>query len=295
MSTGILMYAHNNPEIDYIKIAVANAHLIKKNLKINNIALVTDTGTLKWAKKSIGKKILKACFTTIITDDSNYSESQNMRTYKDTAYHTKPVQFNNKNQHNAYYQSPFDETLIIDCDYLILSDKLNSVWGSNYDLMISSSATSLSGLEIDKPFIDQYSIKLFWATVIYFRKTEATQMFFSMKEQVKNNYDYYKTLYTLPRHLYRNDFSTSIAIHELNGRAFNNADFAELPTSTLLMSIDLDDIHSINSANSISVLCDVTGNGDKYNLCKVTNTDLHIMNKWSVVRHADKIIEVCNG
>ena len=46
-SRGILMFAHNNEEIDYFRLAVANAKLIKKNLKINNITVVTDPHSLK--------------------------------------------------------------------------------------------------------------------------------------------------------------------------------------------------------------------------------------------------------
>ena len=33
MTRGVLMYAHNNNEIDYFKIACANALMVQKNLR----------------------------------------------------------------------------------------------------------------------------------------------------------------------------------------------------------------------------------------------------------------------
>ena len=58
-SRGILMFAHNNEEIDYFRLAVANAKLIQKNLKINNITVVTDPHSLQHGEKTLGKKFIK--------------------------------------------------------------------------------------------------------------------------------------------------------------------------------------------------------------------------------------------
>ena len=42
MSKGFMMFAHNNDEIDYPKLAVVNAMLIKQNCDIHDITVVTN-------------------------------------------------------------------------------------------------------------------------------------------------------------------------------------------------------------------------------------------------------------
>ena len=55
------MFAHNNDEIDYFKLAVVNSFLIQKHLGIKNITVVTDSHSLAHAEKELGKaKIKKA-------------------------------------------------------------------------------------------------------------------------------------------------------------------------------------------------------------------------------------------
>ena len=68
MSRGILMFAHNNEEIDYIKLAVVNALLIQKNLGIKDITVVTDPFSLKHAEKTLGKRLLKKAISNIIVN-----------------------------------------------------------------------------------------------------------------------------------------------------------------------------------------------------------------------------------
>ena len=41
-SKGILIFAHNNEEIDYLKLATINAYYIKENLDIHDLTVVTN-------------------------------------------------------------------------------------------------------------------------------------------------------------------------------------------------------------------------------------------------------------
>ena len=66
MTRGVLMYAHNNSEIDYFKIACANALMVRKNMGVP-VTLVTDEGTLSWGRKALGEKFVEYCFEKIIT------------------------------------------------------------------------------------------------------------------------------------------------------------------------------------------------------------------------------------
>lgn len=292
MSRGVLMYAHNNSEIDYIKIACANALMVQKNLEVP-VTLVTDEGTLKWGKTSLGEKFIDSCFEQIILVDRDYT-FQNTRNFNDTSYTIKPLQFYNCNHWEAYELSPYDETLFIDSDYLVMSSALNNCWGSVNDIMIDHRI--YSPMEGDLPktkYIDDFGIKMYWATVIYFKKTDFTKFLFSLVRHIQENYRYYKDLYYFSNGMFRNDYAFSIAIHTLNG--FIDTKYSvvnNLPIPALLMSWDVNDIHSIKDINDIIIYAEKPGNKGTYLLSRIKNTDIHIMNKWAINRFSDRLIEL---
>lgn len=288
MSRGVLMYAHNNSEIDYLKIACANALMVKRNLDVP-VTLVTDKGTLSWGNKTLGVDFLKECFENII-DVKHDNSFNNKRTYSDVTA-SKTLQFYNCNHWEAFYLSPYDETLFIDADYLIMSDALSACWGSYNDFMISSRIIDTG--ETKDPYfkyIDEFGILQYWATVIYFKKTRFSKFIFDTMRTVQENYEYYKNLYFFPNGMFRNDNAVSVAIHMYNGFTNNTAEIIELPIRGLLMSWDKEDIRSVNGINDITVY--TTGGDRKSILSKIKNQDLHVMNKWAANRHSDKLIEL---
>lgn len=290
MTRGVLMYAHNNTEIDYIRIACANALMVKKNLKVP-VTLVTDSGTLGWAKKDLGEEFVNDCFEKIIEVNRNY-KFNNMRNFSDTSYSSKSIQFYNCNHWEAYDLSPYDETLFIDADYLVMSDILNNCWGSTEDIMINHSIHSPGDEGAPKSKnIDDLGIKLYWATVIYFKKSSMAEHFFSIMKHVQENYEYYKDLYFFANRMFRNDHAASIAVHMLNGYADSGA-IKELPINGLLMCWDTDDIHSLPGVNDIVVYTEKKNQKGNYLLARFKNTDIHIMNKWAINRHAKKLISL---
>jgi hypothetical protein len=93
--------------------------------------------------------------------------------------------------------------------------------------------------------------------------------------------------------MFRNDYAFSIAAHMLNG--FTDSDYLikELPITALLMSWEKDDIYKINGMNDITLYSE-KGEKGNYILTRLKNQDVHIMNKWAINRHADKLIEIYN-
>ena len=193
MTCGVLMYAHNNTEIDYFKIACANALMVQKNLQVP-VTLVTDTGTLSWGKTSLGEEFVNSCFEQVII--KNIEPFDNTRAFCDTSYTTKSLQFYNCNHWEAYELSPYSETLFIDVDYLIMSSALGNCWGSNNDLMINHQIFGAGdGSPPYSKFVDEFGIRQYWATVIYFKKTQFANAVFEIVRHVQENYFYYKQLY----------------------------------------------------------------------------------------------------
>lgn len=292
MSRGVLMYAHNNDEIDYFKIACANALMVKKNLQVP-VTIVTDEGTLNWGKKSLGDEFVNQCFEHVLVTERKW-DFENKRSYFDTSASQKTLQFYNCNHWQAFELSPYDETLFIDADYLIMSSALSNCWGSENDVMVNHKIFTPGS---DKPpyskHIDDFGIRLYWATVIYFKKTELARFVFDTVKHIQDNYGYYKQLYYFSNGMFRNDNAFSIAIHTLNGFTGTDTLIKELPITGLLMSWDVDDVYKVNGVNDITIYAEGTEKG-KYLLARIKNQDIHIINKWAINRNADKLIELYN-
>jgi len=290
MSRGVLMYAHNNPEIDYFKIACANALMIKKNLQVP-VTLVTDDGSVNWGKEALTEELVNQCFENIIIIKKNY-KFKNEKNFNDTSFNNKSLQFYNCNHWEAYKLTPYDETLFIDCDYLIMSSALSNCWNSRNDIMINHKI--YSPIDQVTPYsknIDDMGIKLYWATVIYFRKSPLAKHLFYLVQHIQENYRYYKDLYYFSSGMFRNDHAFSIAIHMMNGFNEFESVVKELPIPGLLMSWDVNDIHSVDYNNLILYVEKPKVPGT-YILSRIKNTDVHIMNKWAINRYADKLISL---
>ena len=50
---GFLLYAHNNEEIEYLKIACVTASMIRHNLGEHSITVVTDQNSYDYTSKNI--------------------------------------------------------------------------------------------------------------------------------------------------------------------------------------------------------------------------------------------------
>ena len=290
-SRGVIMFAHNNTEIDYFRLAVVNALLVQKNLGIKNVTVVTDPHSLKQGEKTLGKRLIKKAINNIVVVDKDKRfKALNQRLYKDTSHTSKYLPFYNVNRCDAYKISPYDETLLIDVDYLILSDTLNHCWGHNNELMMNWKYQDIMYERKDPSLarLNDMGITMYWATVVYFRKTEYVESFFNIVSHVKNNPQFYKDLYKWQGTLYRNDYSFSIAAHMMSG--FVDKGIPQLPT-TLYKSFDTDDIHSAIDENTIVMYLEKPRSPGDFMLTKWQGIDLHIMNKWAINRVSEELLE----
>ena len=291
MSKGVIMFAHNNTEIDYFRLAVVNALLVQKNLGIKNITVVTDPHSLKQGEKTLGKRLVKKAINNIVVVEKDKDfKARNLRLYKDTSHNAKHLPFYNVNRCDAYNISPYDETLLIDVDYLILSDTLNHCWGHNNELMMNWKYQDIMFERKDPTLsrLNPLGITMYWATVVYFKKTEYVNNFFNVVKHVKKNAVYYRDIYKWPGTLYRNDYSFSIAAHMMGG--FVDKAIPQLPT-TLYKSFDTDDIHSADGLNSIIMYLEKPDEPANFILTKWKDMDLHVMNKWAINRVSDKLMD----
>lgn len=285
MKRGIIIFARNNGYIDYIKIACAAAGYARKNLsKFDEICLITDEISLEANPRLVDKYFDR----TIVSNDY---QPENTRLFKDTADRPEYASFKNMGRSEVYELSPYEETLVIDCDYFIMNDTLDQVWGSENDFMINYRFRDVAGRhESNIAYIDEFTIPMCWATVFYFRKSDFAENLFDIITHIKYNYKYYYALYNCSGNLYRNDFAFAMALHIINGSVANRV--PELPMDYLNNSFDLDDIYRVNSANDMIMYSAKPENITEYVLSRFTNTDLHIMNKKALLRHVDTMLEM---
>lgn len=289
-SRGILMFAHNNSEIDYFRLAVVNALLIQRHLGIKDITVVTDPHSLNYAINSLGRDFVDTAINNIVVVDKDSKFKQlNTRVYKDTSHTAKTLSFYNANRCDAFDISPYDETILLDVDYLVLSDTLNQCWGHNEELMMNWRYQDIMHERKDRTLnrLNDFGITMYWATVVYFRKTPYVESFFNCVKHVKENPQFYRDLYKWKGTLYRNDYSFSIAAHTMSGHV--DRGISQLPT-TLYKTFDTDDVHSAPDDHTLIMYLEKPSSPGSFILSRWSGVDLHVMNKWAINRVSEELI-----
>ena len=152
MTRGVLIFAQNNSEIDYAKIALYAAMRVEDYLNVP-VSLVTDSKD--WLLKSQPQAV--SIFDKIITINSNTSQTKK---FYDGTVSSKTLTWKNLSRADCYELSPYDETLVIDSDYIISSSLLSNIWNNNKDFLIYQDSFDLAQWRDDRSFryLNQLSI-----------------------------------------------------------------------------------------------------------------------------------------
>lgn len=287
MNNGALIFAHNNREIDYALMSLISGGLAKKYLKIP-VTLVTDKTTKAWMKESKIYSKAEKIFDKIIEVEK--PETENNRRLYDGVENNKVVPFVNSNRCLAWELTPYDRTLLLDSDYLIFSDRLNEYWNLDEDILISESINDIydqKRLGYHDKYVSDTGVHLYWATTVMFTKNQRSKSFFDMVDFVKENYQYYGDLFRFNTLQYRNDISFSVAKHILSG--FETDKGLNLPS--VLTALDKDVLHSVDEKGKLTFLVSPKLD-DNYCAAALKGSDIHIMNKKSIVRNADALMRL---
>lgn len=230
---GIIAFAANTSDVDYVSIAQK---------------------TLKVAEKTLNLP------TTLI--ELNANGLHNSRFDIDL---NKFTEWKNFNRCLAYELSPYEETIVIDADYLILDKNLNKIFDCQWDYLLQRNSHAIS---VNWPKqMGQNSLPYVWATVFAFRKTTKSKLFFELVQRIQNNYSYYRLLFNVQERNYRNDYAFSIADIILNGYKVNNHG---IPGSMLAVDMPIESIETQN--NSLIIR-------ESKSAHIVPRTNIHIMSK----------------
>jgi hypothetical protein len=192
MTTGALIFARNNEQIDYVSMAQWSARNIERHLGIP---------------------------THIVTDDS--APATNARHFTDVG----AVAWHNLNRMDAYGSTPWDRTLVLDADYVVASNQLQSVLEADQDFLAHRWAYDVTGCNTFEGLnsFGNNRMPMWWATVMMFRKSKPAELIFDSMKMIRDNWTHYRKLYKNTNATYRNDHALSIALGIVNGHTLDHA------------------------------------------------------------------------
>ena len=274
MTVGALIFAQNNTNVDYTKLAIFSATRVKEFLKIP-VTLATDN--VRWLHQSYPDHPFDRVIELSNSDHG-------MKDFYDGSVICKKLAWRNLTRCQAYDVTPYEKTLVIDSDFIVNSSTLSLAFNNDYDFQIYRDSIDLVPWRDVTTRVSDYSVPFYWATVFLFQKNEVTEAFFNLVSYIKENWIYYKTLYNIESAMFRNDHAFSIAIHIMNGKT--NGGFAVDLPGKLNYVTDRDVLVSIQE-NKMKFLIEKERHLGEYLLAKTQGLDVHVMNKMSLSRFID--------
>ena len=183
------------------------------------------------------------------------------------------MQWFNGDRYRAYELSPYDETLLLDSDYLVLDNALLKILETTADYNIVSNNQNFHQTMTGN--MGEMSLNYVWATAVAFKKTPRSKMLFDLVGRVQHNYGYYCKLYNIRRGNFRNDYAFAIADNIINGYAPSpGIPWTMLTVDKTVKSLEIknnkiivreDDVAHVISQQSIHVMDKVYLQSDNYN------------------------------
>jgi hypothetical protein len=196
MSKGALLFAFNTPKIDYYAMAEFTAKRINHFLNIP-VTLITNQESIP--------NIPTYKFDNVVTIEADTSNI-----FRDTVWL-------NKGRYRAYELSPYDETLLLDVDYMVNSDRLLDVFKYMDDFACHESTAFMMVPNAGVERLSTYSYPTLWATVVGFKKTQKAKQIFDCMYMIQKNYEHYSNIHAFAPEIYRNDFSLTLAHKIVHG------------------------------------------------------------------------------
>ena len=174
----------------------------------------------------------------------------------DTPQHNKKV-FGNKSKtwynlarHLSLQISPWYRTVVIDSDYMIMTNQLLKLFASDQQILMHREWYDITNDSVETMSVGKSAIDMMWATVLKFDRTTEVEQFFDNWQKVIANYFYYAKLFSFSPHVIRNDFAVSIALKQLLN--FGSVDHCVIPWSIHTTRDSVDVKHIQNSSITLT-------------------------------------------
>jgi hypothetical protein len=263
MNRGAILFAFNSPKYDYYAMAEYTAKRINHFLNLP-VTLVTDEQSLPKKSKYKFDKVIK------IEPDKTNKRDWGI--------------WINKGRYQAYNLSPYEETLLLDVDYMVNSDKLNKIFDFYDDFCCHDNTAFLMQPGVAQEVLSSRSYKTLWATVVAFRKTNRAKQIFDCLEMVQKNFSFYADIHQFISAVYRNDYALTLALRIANGQVLLDKDI--IPWNLMHLGKNTQ-IHSNSDKKfntEYTVIFDAWQRGKiKKEYLLIKDMDFHVLNKdWFV-------------
>lgn len=244
-SKGVVVFAFNTEHVDYVAVADQTSLLTSKHLGLP-ITLITDPESTP-----------KFDYDNIIRVESRGGNFRTDNGFKQ--------EWRNFGRYMAYDLSPYDTTILLDGDYLVLDQSLLKLLDQNFDYRLMHHSHNYDERLYEA--MGTNALPFVWATVVLFNKSELSKQYFDLIGRIQKNYGYYKTLFN-GNGTYRNDYAFAIANIILNGYSID--EYKSIPWSMLTIE---------QPVNSIEIKNDFLIVRHETSVNVVSRQNMHVMDK----------------
>lgn len=261
MKKGVLFFAHDTEHTTYTNLAIWNAKRVNRCLDLP-VTLITNNPSVD-----------DTVFDRVILQNNI---QQQTRFFHDLG-HTSS--WANLDRHSAFELSPYHETLVLDCDYVIASSDLAKLFSAGQDFLSFDRAFDVTNLrsDVDVNRFGGLGMPMSWATVMYFKKSHSSEMIFYMLRMIKEHWSHYRHIYAVQPTNFRNDFALAVALNTVNGH------LGRWPSIPWAMAA-VEPQHSITQIDIDSFRVDFLDQKQKPKHTVISKQDVHAMCKQSLLR-----------
>lgn len=202
LTKGVLLFAFNTEKVNYFEMAIATAKRVNHFLNLPVTVITDDINNYSGYE-----------FDNIIYAESN----------KDNMKEKNP--WYNKGRYQAFDMTPYDETLLLDTDYVVNSSKLLEVFDFYDDFCCHNRTSYLMVPDASQECMGVHSYNALWATAVFFKKTKRVNRIFECMEMIQENYEFYAGIHGFYSMSFRNDYALAIACKIVDGQFDNPQNF----------------------------------------------------------------------
>jgi hypothetical protein len=259
MSRGVLLVGLNSTTdqknvLDYIRLAQINANLIRKHLRLP-VGIVTDT-------------LVEGFDELVLVSKAPAAERHVILANKHESY-----AWHNDYRRRLFDMSPWDQTLLLDADYLIQTDRFLQCFEFDAPFQIIKNIydpTNRNSFDKYKSLPNR-TVPQKWATAMYWNRD--AKQHFDYANMVAENYQYYAKIFGFNPTQYRNDMVFSVVSHMLPSY--------DIPFKMWMTTSDC----KIDSADSRGIKFKYNNN-----ILRIRN-DLHVLSKDIMYEHNLNMLE----
>lgn len=191
----------NGEVLDYVQLASIAAERVKHFLGLETYLLTNDTNNLK----------SYPIFKDVIVNEPTKISHRSVAAGKD---HIQYSWFNDTRV-DAFKitKGLADKVLMIDADYMVNSDLLKDWVETDYPFKMFDRAIDVSKQNEFKQYFPTNDVTQRWATAMCWNNSKEAEVIFETARMVRDNYDFYASMFLMLKGLYRNDLAFSVACH----------------------------------------------------------------------------------